>query len=147
LHTVFEELTAPDSFRPLDPPRDLSGNRIPRAPKFTASLGANYVATLLDRSRLTLQVVHRYSDEFFFEIFNDPASRQRAYHQTDAVMTLGTTAEDLLFGGWELAGYVKNIENEAVLISAIPTISVFGIIGEYAAPRTFGFQLTKRFSS
>ncbi len=146
LDAEFDKLAAPNSFEPLSGPQDLAGNRVPRAPKLTASIGATYEATPFEVSRLVLHVQHKYSDEFFFDIFNDPVARQGAYDQTDATVTLGTPAEGPLLGGWELAAYVRNIENEAVLISAIPTISVFGVLGEYAAPRTYGFRLTKRFS-
>jgi iron complex outermembrane receptor protein len=144
LDATFDKLSAADSFRPLDGNQNLAGNRIPRAPKFTASAGVGYELAPFDAARLALHVNHRYSDDFFFDIFNDPVAHQGAYDQTDATVTLGTSGEGLL-GGWELSGFVKNIENRAVLISAIPTVSVFGVIGEYAAPRTFGFHLAKRF--
>lgn len=123
---------------------DLSGNEVPVSPTYTASLGASYEMQLGDNATLTPEVRTYISDGYFLQAANfdggidgRDAGRQSSYTKTDLSLTLQTER-------FSLQGYVRNLENEAVLTAAI-----FGgqaaLFQNYAPPRTYGVRAGVQF--
>ena len=114
---------------------DATGNQIPFASKFTATLGGQYSAPLLG-GEVTADVNALYNDGFFTEI--DEGRRQNDYILLNA--SLGWVAPNQAYS---ISLWGKNLTNEAVLLSKDG--AVHGTAASYQPPRTYGVTLGLKF--
>lgn len=124
------------------PSLSLSGWTPALNPEFTASLQAGYVFDLGGGNYLTPMLQTSYSSEYWAFDFNVPGSQQDAYTKSDLRLTWRNEEH-----GFELEGFVENLEDEAVITRAViftpsqadvPTAS---IQANYADPQIWGVRL------
>jgi iron complex outermembrane receptor protein len=81
-----------------------------------------------------------YESESYLAFTNFGRERQEAYTRTDLMVTYTAPGDR-----WSLQGYVRNIENAAVITAA----NASGLFGAYtyqfAAPRTYGARVGVKF--
>ena len=122
---------------------DLSGNRLPRAPKHKLNLALQYERPLVPGWQVLARVDWSYSSSFFFDprnrTFPAEGDRQGAYDLLDARIAL-TRSDDRL----ELALWGKNLTDERYKTY----IGVFAPLNQafvtFGVPRTYGATLTWR---
>ncbi|HKX78858.1 MAG TPA: TonB-dependent receptor [Novosphingobium sp.] len=114
---------------------DATGNQIPFASKFTATLGGQYRAPLLG-GELTADVNALYNSGFFTEV--DEQRRQGSYVLVNA--SIGWAAPD---EAYSVSIWGKNLTNEAVLLSKDGAVHATAV--SYQPPRTYGVTLGIKF--
>ncbi|MGH7804860.1 MAG: TonB-dependent receptor, partial [Candidatus Binatia bacterium] len=139
LYAEYTEFTDDDSLTPVEGPRNLAGNRLPKTPEIAFSLGVQYTLPVWSYGDLTARYDYAYTDGYYFTAFNERVERQRAYGMSNAF---------LLFehgSGVSVKGFVKNIEEEYVRTGVIPTAPIGGYLVNFGPPRTWGFEVGYRF--
>ena len=124
---------------------DLSGNRLPRAPRWNGNLGVAYSIPLAS-GELTARASTRYQSKVYFTEFNNRDIRvagtvlnpyaqasQKGYTATDLSLRYSADKD------WYVEAFVDNLEDEAVLLS-VSSDSARNFFGSYGAPRTFGIK-------
>ncbi|HEV2561066.1 MAG TPA: TonB-dependent receptor [Rhizomicrobium sp.] len=120
--------------------KDLSGNKLPNAPPFTLSAGADYTLPVSENWAATLHSDFYWQGNSYARIFNDrPYDKIHGYTNANLALIL-TSAE-----GWQVMGYLKNIFNTTAITGAFLnsddtalTTNVF-----VTDPRLFGVRVTK----
>lgn len=131
--------------------QDLSGQPTANAPRWTASIGADYTHPLGQALMLGLSARVRYSSSYSVSPFGQPLAVQPSYFNVDAAVRL-STADDR----WQLALVGKNLGNKFVVNSAFDQSGTGsasgGLTGTpanqfalFAPPRTVMLELTGRF--
>lgn len=129
---------------------DLSGNDIPLSPDITVSLGAQYDLDI-GVGYITPAVRFFWSDSYFTNEFNYDGAvdgraggRQESYTKTDATLTFRTEDDRFM-----LQGYIRNIENEAVLnrsvIGSGSNAEGGSVFQNFGQPRTYGIKAGFKF--
>jgi len=141
LNGRFARYSTEDPKRPELGVLDLSGNVLPKAPEFKASVGARY-SVPLSFGRLDLRADYTWQDRIFFNAYNDLFARQSAYSWIKARATLNNIDETV-----SLSAYVDNLTNEVVRSNAGYTGDIVGgfLVGSLAPPRTYGVEVSYRF--
>jgi len=120
--------------------KDLSGNKLPNTPPFTASFGAQYSMPISETWAGTLRSDFYWQDSSYARIFNDrPYDSLHAYTNVNLAVIL--TNQD----GWQVMTYVKNVFDTTAITGAFLnsddtalTTNVF-----VTDPRLFGIRITK----
>lgn len=132
--------------------QDLSGSRLPKAPEWKFTLGAQYAFDLGDAGSLTVRGDISWQDQIFFAAFQNaepvagsPALsvlEQGAYTWLRARATYESENR-----GWYVAAFIDNITDATVITNAIFTGDIVGsrAAGNLAPPRTFGLEAGVRF--
>lgn len=118
---------------------DLTGNRLPRAPKYSASLGFNTAIPIMDGGfALVLGGDVNWRDHILFDLDGDPIDAQDEYHLVN--LHLGLTDSD---GRWRFMLNARNVADRKVRVFAadLPVFSG-SHMGFLAPPRvvTASFQ-------
>lgn len=124
---------------------DLSGNRLPFAPKVNASISSRYTAPLGALGEGYVQGEWSYSSSYWLDITNDPnGGRQDAFQLVNARAGLLLMDDKL-----ELAVWGRNLTDKDYKVDFVGNLpdaifhgSKFHLL---AAPRTFGVDLHYRF--
>jgi len=120
--------------------KDLSGNKLPNAPPFTVSFGAQYTLPITTDWAGTLRGDYYWQDYSWARVFNDnPYDRLRGY--TNLNLTLIFTNQN----GWQVMLYDKNVFNTTAITgdflnsddTGLPT-NVF-----LTDPKLIGIRVTK----
>jgi iron complex outermembrane receptor protein len=119
---------------------DYSGNILSRSPEYTVFGGLDYTLPLnLDRiDELRLRAEVYWSDDVYFRPGNAETDKQDSY----SVVNLYAS----LYGGesrYHVGAFVKNATGRAYLESLISLVD--GLDGHYAAPRTWGVEMSVKF--
>lgn len=139
LDAVFKEFAA----NAVD---DLSGNRLPFAPKLKFSLGSRYDIALGDSGNLYLQGEWAHSSGYFPDVTNNPNGFQK---HSDVFN--GRVGFEPASGKWEIGFWMRNITNKALITDYNPALEsrtalFFGsTFYAYSPPRTFGVDLKVNF--
>jgi len=134
----FDPSTAPNGGAGFS--KDLSGNKLPNAPKFTTSLSAEYTTPVSEDWAATLHSDFYWQSQSFARVFNDrPYDEIRGYSNVNAALILTSAS------GWQVMGYVKNIFDTTAITGAFLysddvdlTTNVFT-----TDPRLYGVRITK----
>lgn len=120
---------------------DLGGNRLPNAPKLTATLGTQWEAAHWgNASGLTVYVDASYSGSQFFEPFNVARLKQDSYTLLNARVAYHATE------ALDIAAWGKNLTDKFYITSAADLLSGFGFDYTHrGAPRTFGLEANYKF--
>ncbi|MEO0436790.1 MAG: TonB-dependent receptor [Pseudomonadota bacterium] len=131
---------------PLDQPpgtllQDLDGNRLPRAPEWKASLGAQVGWSLSNYGRVLLRANYSWQSEIFFTVFNIESGSQDSYGLADARIQFEHQS-----GSWDLSLYGRNLVDETYFSNQILTGTFYGaeFVGSLGAPRTYGLEFAYR---
>ncbi len=90
--------------------KNLGGNKLPNAPPFTVSFGAQYTLPITPDWAGTLRGDYYWQDYSWARVFNDnPYDRLRGY--TNVNLTLIFTNQN----GWQVMLYDKNIFNDTAI--------------------------------
>jgi iron complex outermembrane receptor protein len=130
------ELTAPN---PVIGNDTQVGNRLPNAPEHSLNASAGYAWRLAGGLELNAAVDARYQSEVFFNIDNNPWTREQSFTLLNARLGLAP-------GGapWDLLFWIRNLTDEEYFQEAFVSSggNVFGNVG---APRTYGVTATLKF--
>lgn len=124
---------------PIAPFQSLDGYRQQLSPRLAGSVGLEHEWSLGSHGSLTGRVDAYYNSGFWGTYAHAPNTFQKRYTKTDLTLTY-TSAN----GGWSLAGYVRNLENNVVYEN--PTGGPNGeIVSTISPPRTFGARVRASF--
>lgn len=130
----------------FDQQTSLKGNRLPNAPKWAATLGAEYRAPLGSGGSLTFRSDVAWRARAFFKPNNDPR-----YASTRTTLLNGRISWEPGDGHWEVALYGRNLTNNRyATYKAVGTDST-GVsnpdlpLTVYGEPRQYGLQLRRYF--
>jgi iron complex outermembrane receptor protein len=134
----FDPLTAPNNGQGID--KDLSGNKLPNAPPFTVSVGAQYTMPLTTDWAGTLRGDYYWQDYSWARVFNDnPYDRLRGYTNVNLALILTNQ------NGWQVMGYVKNIFDATDITGTFLNSDDSGLTTNVfmTDPRLIGIRVTK----
>ena len=132
-----------DSFHTYDPDnpdgglQDLSGNTLPRAPKFSYTTSANFSQGLSSDYLLDWFLEYARTDQVYYSPFNQPYIEQPAFGLLSARLTASRRDGRLSVSLWG-----KNLTDEVWYQHVIRNTSFVGAIGSPATPRTYGLTFT-----
>jgi len=119
--------------------KNLSGNELPNAPRFTTSLTAEYTMPLSADWAGTLHADFYWQAQQWARVFEDPIDKIHPYSTTN--LSLIFTNQN----GWQAMAYVKNVFNVTAITGTFLnsddtdlTTNVF-----LTDPRLFGLRVTK----
>jgi outer membrane receptor protein involved in Fe transport len=138
----FNPLTAPNHGEGFD--KDISGNELPNAPHFTATITADYTIPLPSDWLLTLHSDAYYQSEAWTRIFNTPGyDKLKAY--TNVNLAAIFTNED---AGWRVMAYVKNVFDRTSITGAFLNSDDTGLTTNVflTEPRLYGLKVTRDWS-
>ena len=120
---------------------DLSGNKLPNAPEYTAKLGINY-ETSIGSGDLRLRGEAYYQDEVFFTEWNRAAAYQDGYGLFNASVDYAFAG-----GNWMLSLWGRNLADEEVISNNIITAPLYNSVrvGSMLPPRTYGASVMYQF--
>lgn len=139
LDARYKDAMAPNTELPDNPVVDLSGNRMPQAPKFAGSLSARYSWPVGNLGVLAVQTDVYHQSRIYFSAFNEingPYDQQQAYEIVNARVEL--ESED---GRWNVSLYGRNLGDTVYRQNVIRAIGFFGQLDLLAPPRTYGVQV------
>lgn len=118
---------------------DLSGNTLPRAPRWTLSSGFNYLVPVASGS-VTVSGDWRYSSRMYFDVFNQPFVQQAPFSLFNARIQYENDKHR-----WNVAAFVRNIANKQYATSILRSDGVVGTLEFLGAPRTYGVMTGVKF--
>jgi outer membrane receptor protein involved in Fe transport len=124
--------------------KDLSGNKLPNAPKVTATITADYTLPLPNEWLVTLHTDLYYQSEAWTRIFNTPGyDKLKAYNNINFAAIF--TNED---AGWTVMAYVKNVLDKDNITGAFLNSDDTGLTTNIFLnePRLYGLRVTKDWS-
>jgi len=145
LHPGYEgwdPLTAPNHGAGIS--KDLSGNELPNAPHFTATITADYTVPLPNDWLMTLHTDLYYQSEAWTRIFNTPGyDKLKAYNNVNFAAIF--TNED---AGWKVMAYVKNVFDRTNITGSFLNSDDTGLTTNVFLnePRLYGLRVTKEWT-
>jgi outer membrane receptor protein involved in Fe transport len=124
--------------------KDLSGNELPNAPNYTATVTADYTVPLAGDWLMTLHTDFYYQSESWWRIFNT-----EGYDKLKAYTNLNLSAifvnED---AGWKVMAYVKNVMDRDSITGAFLNSDDTGLTTNVflTEPRLYGIRVTKEWT-
>lgn len=135
-----------DKFKKIDPFLLAQGainfnTHIPKTPKWSANLGAQYSTPISSFGRVTGRVDYAYRSRTFQDFENTPALVQRGYGLLSARLALGALDDT-----WEIALSGQNLTNKVYYTSGTDTQKSLGYaLAGFGIPRTWTLTATYRF--
>ena len=139
--------------------RDLAGNELPHAPRFSATLTYEHDFALPNGGKITPRGTVHYETSSYLSIFNgDRANRvlngqpggygsdfdkQKAYTSSDLAIRYTAPADRYV-----LEGFVENVENGYIRTNATVypvSVTAASFVSLYKPPRTYGARLKVKF--
>ncbi len=120
--------------------KNLSGNKLPNAPPFTVSFGAQYTLPITTDWAGTLRGDYYWQDYSWARVFNDnPYDRIRGY--TNVNLTLIFTNQN----GWQVMLFDKNVFNETAITGDFLNSDDSGLTTNVflTDPKLIGIRVTK----
>jgi len=128
--------------------RNLKGNELPHAPRFSTTIAYEHRFTLAGGARLMPRVNTHFETASWLDIFNDgDPDRQKAYTRTDVTLRYEPAGDRK----WAIEGFVQNLENRNVktnvnIVNLPPATSAAPVWQAlYLAPRVIGARFTVDF--
>ncbi len=123
--------------------RDLSGNRLVRAPEWQFSFTGEYTIPLQGEWQAVLRTDYYWQDAVFFDFFNNDLLKQGAYGLLNLYGAIET--ED---GRWKFAAYARNLLDERYFGNKLTSIGGAPVpvhSGNIGTPRMYGVSLSHQF--
>jgi iron complex outermembrane receptor protein len=124
--------------------KDLSGNSLPNAPHFTATITADYTLPLRSDWLMTLHTDLYHQSEAWTRIFNTPGyDKLKAYNNINIAAIFSN--ED---AGWQVMAYVKNVLDKDNITGAFLNSDDTGLTTNVFLnePRLFGLRVTRNWT-
>jgi iron complex outermembrane recepter protein len=142
LDATYDKLATTDLVYPELGVRELSGNRLPRAPEWQFNLSGEYGIPVGNSLDATIRANYQWQSQTFFSFYNHELNSQDAYGLLN--LSIAVTPED---GRWQLAAFARNLTNTDYVIYAEANVaagnpSLGGAIGP---PRMYGLSLAYNF--
>ena len=139
---TYDELLTADATRPELGILDLSGNNIPRTPRFKGSLGAEYWIDLVNVGSLTLRMDLNFQDKVYFLPFNVAPYLEGGYAKLNFSVTYESAD-----GRWSAKAFFRNVTDKATISEAIPGLitTVPSAQAFYDPPAHWGISIGHRF--
>ncbi|WP_285022366.1 TonB-dependent receptor [Novosphingobium sp. fls2-241-R2A-195] len=119
---------------------DLEGYRLQNAPKWNASLGANFVIPLGNGADLVSDVSYTYtSSKYYTAILDTPRSKIQPTHLVDASLTYKPDA-----ASWSVGLWATNLLDSRYMSTVFDSPGYAGLAG-YAPPRQWGGSVSFEF--
>jgi len=134
----FDPATAPNNGQGFY--KDLAGNELPNAPKFTTSIGVQYSMPVTENWAATLRSDFYWQDAFWARVFNDdPYDRIRGYSTVNLSLILTSQS------GWQAMGFIKNVFNKTAITGTFLNSDDTGLTTNVflTDPRLIGVRITK----
>jgi iron complex outermembrane receptor protein len=142
LDATFDNLVAYDLVYPELGERDLSGNRLPRAPEWQFGVSGEYGIPLGDSLLATLRADYQWQSQLYFSFYNHELNSQDDYGLLNLFVAVGPPD-----GRWQAAAFARNLTDtyyifhaEANVLAGFPTLG-----GAVGPPRMYGLSLTYNF--
>jgi len=134
----YDPSTAPNNGAGFS--KDLSGNKLPNAPPFTASLGAQYTLPLTPNWAGTIRADGYYQDSSWWRVFND-----LTYDKLHSYATMNLTFILTNQNGWQVMLYDKNVLNTTAITGAFLNSDDSGLTTNIflTDPKLMGIRVTK----
>lgn len=140
LDAVFDSFDTLDTLDPAKGVQDLSGNRLPNAPEWSANLGIAYRWNPVPIGVFTARADFGYRSEVFLREFNQPLDRQAPYTLVNLSLIWGAPDE-----AYSIRAYVNNLSDEAYY-DRMGSSDGFGArYVSYGAPRQAGVEFRARY--
>ncbi len=112
---------------------DVSGNKMPHAPKFSTTVQYQHTFNLGDGATLVPRVTAHYETDAELSVFNlGPEDRQEAHASADLGLRYQTTK------GWWVDAWARNVTDKKVKTSAFNGFGPW--LSQYKPPRTIGLN-------
>ena len=121
------------------PGQDFTGNRLVRAPEFTANLVADVDTPVSETLRLLARGEFSYQSSQFFRPSNDPFTRQGGFAIVNGSIGFG------LGEHFSIRAFASNLFDEHYLVDAAITVPGLLLYTQRGEPRTFGVQTALQF--
>jgi iron complex outermembrane receptor protein len=119
---------------------DQSGNRLPKAPKFSVWVGAAYDWSPTSLGTFTARVEYKYQSKIYFDIFEDDFASETDYGLLGARLSFAVADK-----GWVVSVFGENLTDELYAQSNVRLDGALGNAFFWGAPRTYGFQVAFHF--
>ncbi|HMO74412.1 MAG TPA: TonB-dependent receptor [Sphingopyxis sp.] len=120
---------------------DLSGNRFPRAPTFTASLAPSFIAEFPSGDTLTFRPEWSHRSDEYMNVTNDPLVKAGTRDLINASLTFETAD-----GRWSLSAWARNLFDEEYITKVVDLSSFLGYrLRRYGEPRSVGVTVGFRY--
>ncbi|HEY5755200.1 MAG TPA: TonB-dependent receptor [Steroidobacter sp.] len=140
VHSEYGALEARNGAAPGNPNVVLTGNQLPRSPKWTMTGGLRYATDLGTLGDLTVRAQYNYTSQIYFTPFNEAIARQSSYGLLDLTATFEPANSNLV-----LRVFGRNLTDEAYFNGLFTSAMSNNGRGSYGLPRTFGAELTANF--
>ncbi len=116
---------------------DLSGNRLPNAPRFSVGGGFNWDIPVGD-AKVSVDGDAKWQSKVYFTEFNNSDAVQGSYFIANAGITYHAANDR-----WSLGAFVKNIGNKFIIANNIVAAATYAYprVGSIMPPRTYGATL------
>ncbi len=134
----FDPTTAPNNGAGIA--KNIGGNRLPNAPPFTASAGAQYTLPVSSDWAVTLRADGYYQDSSWWRVFND-----LTYDKLHGYATMNLTVILTSQNGWQVMLYDKNVLNTTAITGAFLNSDDSGLTTNVflTDPKLIGIRATK----
>jgi iron complex outermembrane recepter protein len=121
---------------------NLKGNKLPQAPNYKFSVGAQYTGELENGMTIVPRVDFVYTGDSYGNIFNGPVNRIKGYSQANAQIQLNGVDDK-----WFVRGFVQNIFNNNSITGLYVTDQSSGLFTNIFTldPRRYGIAAGFRF--
>ena len=139
---VKSDVRLTDPLYPERGPQDISGHFLPRAPEFSASLGADYTFRLGGGQTIVPSVNASYKSHEYFSAFNDRGIEQAGYWWLKASVTYEVPSSR-----YSVTLYGDNLTNALVYTALFPGTVLFGypLAGITSEGPTYGIRVNAKF--
>ena len=139
-----------DSFLFQDPfalsTQDIGGNALIRSPEWKTNFGAQYTCETGEIGALTLRGETSFSSKYYHDIFNGTAPGQSGTEEPSyTISNLRLIWQPANDAGWQIQGFVENLEDNLYAYSRAASGTTGTITGEFSPPRTYGVRLSAKF--
>lgn len=122
--------------------QDLSGNRLPGAPEFSFSVGAEYTIPFGNFAEVTPRVDYYWQDDFFTRVFNTDGDRVEGWDVLNAQVSINSAD-----GPWYVRLFMQNVLNDEQITGQYLQDQSAGLITNIflQEPRRYGIAVGARF--
>jgi iron complex outermembrane receptor protein len=120
--------------------QNVAGNPLNRAPSYTLNVGAEYTVAIGNFGDLLFRGESYWSGSVQFDEFKTRSLTQSAYSVQNAYVTFTPTSDR-----YQVRAFIKNLTDEKYKVSGLYAAYISSGGGNWAAPRTFGGEVTVKF--
>lgn len=142
LDATYDQLQTTDLIYPELGERDLSGNRLARAPEWQYNISGEYTVPLTGSLDAALRADYQWQSRQYFSFFNHELNSQDGYGVLNVLASVGPGD-----GAWRISAFARNLTDENYITYAEANVSLGSpsLGGAVGVPRTYGMILEFNF--